>query len=380
MRLYEFEASNLFRREGILVPEYALMTSPREARQKAEEIGFPVVIKAQVLTGGRGLAGGVQVAESPDQAEEVAQRILSSSIKGLPVYRVMVTKKVEVAQEFYLGVTVDGYNGTPLVIFSTAGGVSIEEMTRVRPELVISRQVSIATGLRQFEAEQMAQEAGLDGEQLMTVANTLYTLYGVFRKYDALVVEINPFVRTHQGTYLSLDAKVEIDDSSLYRHPNLQVSLEDRISNLLERKGSQIGVTYVDLDGEIGIIASGAGLGMATMDIISRRFRPANFLETGGAISADLLYQVMELVLQKKGLKAVFINLYGGINPIQEGAKGIVCYLQEHPTTIPIIAKALGNRQEETWQILKKGGVKVVTEVATEKGIEQLIRLLEGER
>ena len=378
MRLYEFEGSDLFRREGIPVPNYAVTSSPREARQKAEEIGLPVVIKAQVLVGGRGLAGGVQVADSPDQAEEVAHRILSYSISGLPVQRVIVAQKVEVAREFYLGVTVDGYSGTPVVILSTAGGVSIEEMARAHPERVVSRQVPIATGLLLSEAQQMAQEGGLGGEELVQVTSILHTLYSVFRKYDALIAEINPLARTAQGNYLALDAKVEIDDSSLYRHPEFQVNREDRITNPLERKGAQIGVTYVDLDGEIGIIASGAGLGMATMDIIGRRFRPANFLETGGAISADLLYQVMDLVLQKKGLKAVFINLYGGINPIHEGAKGIVRYLREHKTTIPIIAKALGNRQEETWEILESGGVKVVTEVATEKGVEQLARLLEG--
>jgi len=378
VRLYEFEGSDLFRREGIPVPNYAVTSSPREARQKAEEIGLPVVIKAQVLVGGRGLAGGVQVADSPDQAEEVAHRILSYSISGLPVQRVIVAQKVEVAREFYLGVTVDGYSGTPVVILSTAGGVSIEEMARAHPERVVSRQVPIATGLLLSEAQQMAQEGGLGGEELVQVTSILHTLYSVFRKYDALIAEINPLARTAQGNYLALDAKVEIDDSSLYRHPEFQVNREDRITNPLERKGAQIGVTYVDLDGEIGIIASGAGLGMATMDIIGRRFRPANFLETGGAISADLLYQVMDLVLQKKGLKAVFINLYGGINPIHEGAKGIVRYLREHKTTIPIIAKALGNRQEETWEILESGGVKVVTEVATEKGVEQLARLLEG--
>lgn len=378
MRLYEFEGSDLFRREGIPVPNYAVTSSPREARQKAEEIGLPVVIKAQVPVGGRGLAGGIQVADSPDQAEEVTHRILSYSISGLPVQRVIVAQKVEVAREFYLGVTVDGYSGTPVVILSTAGGVSIEEMARAHPERVVSRQVPIATGLLLSEAQQMAQEGGLGGEELVQVTSILHTLYSVFRKYDALVAEINPLARTPQGNYLALDAKVEIDDSSLYRHPEFQVNREDRITNPLERKGAQIGVTYVDLDGEIGIIASGAGLGMATMDIIGRRFRPANFLETGGAISADLLYQVMDLVLQKKGLKAVFINLYGGINPIHEGAKGIVRYLREHKTTIPIIAKALGNRQEETWEILESGGVKVVTEVATEKGVEQLARLLEG--
>lgn len=377
MRLYEFEGSDLFRREGIPVPDYAVVTSPQEARQKAEDIGLPVVIKAQVLTGGRGLAGGIQTAESLEQAEEVARLILHQSIRGLPVHQVMVARKAEVAREFYLGVTVDSYNGTPVVILSAVGGVSIEEIARIHPELVVSKQIPISTGLLLSEAQQMAQEVGLGDEELVQVASTLHTLYGVFRKYDALIAEINPLVRTSEGAYLALDAKVEIDDASLYRHPELQVDLEDRIFNPLEQKGRQIGVTYVDLDGEIGIIASGAGLGMASMDIIGRRFRPANFLETGGAITADLLYQVMDLVLQKKGLKAIFINLYGGINPIHEGAKGIARYLQEHRITIPIVAKALGNRQEETWEILKNSGVRVVTEVATEKGIELLARLLE---
>jgi len=378
MRLYEFEGSDLFRREGIPVPDCAVAASPQEARQRAEEIGLPVVIKAQVLVGGRGLAGGVQTAESLDQVEEVAQRILSSPIKGLPVHRVMVARKVEMAQEFYLGVIVDGYNGTPVAILSAAGGVSIEELARAHPEQVVSRQVPITTDLTLLEAQQMTREVGLDGEELEKIAGILHTLYGVFRKYDALIAEINPLVRTSKGTYLALDAKVEIDDSSLYRHPEYQVVMEDSIPNPLERKGRQIGVTYVELDGEIGIIASGAGLGMATMDIIGRKFRPANFLETGGAITEDLLYQVMDLVLQKKGLKAVFINVYGGINPIHEGAKGVVRYIREHAITIPIVAKALGNRQEETWEIFKEGGVHVVTDVATEKGIDQLTRLLEG--
>jgi succinyl-CoA synthetase beta subunit len=380
MRLYEFEASDLIRREGIPLPDYVVTANPQEAREKAKEIGLPVVIKAQVLSGGRGLAGGIRVAESLDEAGETAELMLNSSIRGQRVQRIMVAKKVEVAKEFYLGVTIEGYSGAPVVIFSPAGGVSIEEIARAHPELVLSREVSITTGLLHSDAEQITAKAGLDREEMATVASILHTLYHIFRKYEALLIEINPLAKTSQETFLSLDAKMEIDDSSLYRHPEFQARLADRIANPLERKGHEIGVTYVDLDGEIGIIASGAGLGMATMDIVSRRFRPANFLETGGAISADLLYKAMELVLQKKGLKAVLINLYGGINPIHEGARGIVRYLQEHPTSIPIVAKALGNRQEETWQILREGGVKVVTEVATEKAIEQLTRLLEEEK
>jgi len=377
MRLYEFEGIDLFRREGIPVPDYALVTSPQEAREKAQEIGLPVIIKAQVLTGGRWLAGGVQITQSLEQVERTASRILGSSIRGLPVKQVMVAQKMETAREYYLGVTIDGYQGTPVAILSTAGGVSIEGVARAHPELVVSRHVPAIKGLLP-DAQQMAREAGLRGEELVGVATILRNLYGVFRKYDALVAEINPLVRTIQGTYLALDAKVEIDDSSLYRHPELQIDLADRIANPLERKGREIGVTYVELDGDIGIIASGAGLGMATMDIVSRRLRPANFLETGGAISAELLYNVMDLVLQKEGIRAVFINVYGGINPIHEGAKGVVRYMQEHGVTIPVVAKALGNHQEETWKIFEKGGVHVVTDVSTEKGIEQLAQLLEG--
>jgi len=378
MKLYEFEGSELFRREGIPVPNYTLAASPQEAREKAQELGLPVVVKAQVLTGGRWLAGGVQIAQSLDYVEKSASRILGLSIKGLPVQQVMVTQKVETAREFYLGVTVDEYHGTPVAILSAKGGVSVNKIARDRPDSVVSRPVSITKGLLPSEARQMCREVGLSGKELTQVAGILSALYHVFRNYDALVAEINPLVRTPQRSYLALDAKVEIDDSSLYRHPDLHLSLKERIPNPLERKGRQIGVTYVELDGDIAIIASGAGLGMASMDIISRRMRPANFLETGGAITADLLYKVMDLVLQKEGIRAVFINVYGGINPIQEGAKGVVRYMQEHGVTIPVVAKALGNRQEETWEIFKKHGVKVVTDVSTEKGVEQLAHLLEG--
>ncbi len=377
MRLYEFEGAELFRREGIPVPDYALASSPEEARQKAQDIGLPVVIKAQVLVGGRGLAGGIKTANTPEEVETATQRILSSPIRGYPVQRVMVTPQVGKTREYYLGVTIDGYRGTPMVILSTAGGVSIEGVARAHPELVTSRHVPAIEGLLP-DAQQMAREAGLRGEELVRIATILRNLYSVFGKYDALVAEINPLVRTLEGTHLALDAKVEIDDSSLYRHPELKIDLAERITNPLERKGREIGVTYVELDGDIGIIASGAGLGMATMDIINSKLRPANFLETGGAITADLLYKVMDLVLQKEGIRAVFINVYGGINPIHEGAEGVARYIKEHGVTIPIVAKALGNRQEETWEIFKKQGVHVVTDVSTEKGVEELVRLLEG--
>ncbi len=380
MRLYEFEGSNLFRREGISVPDYALVATPQEAREKANEIGFPVVIKAQVLAGGRWLAGGVQTAESSDQAEKVSKHVLGLSIGDMPVRQVIVARKVEIASEFYLGITIDKYEGTPIALLSTEGGVSINATVSDRPESVVSRQVTISSGLSLFDAKEMCRQAHLSGKELVQVAEMLTALYGVFRKYDALLAEINPLVRTTQGSYLALDSKVEIDDSSLYRHTDLNLAMDDRGINPLEQKGREIGVTYVELDGDIAVIASGAGLGLATVDIISQRMRPANFLETGGAITADLLYKAMDLVLQKGGVRAVFINLYGGINPIHEGAKGVVRYMQEYNIAIPVVAKALGNNQEETWEIFKKQGVEVVTDVSTEKAVERLFQLLEEER
>jgi succinyl-CoA synthetase beta subunit len=378
MKLYEFEGNDLLRREGIPTLDYALATTPEEARERSEKLGLPVVVKAQVLTGGRWLAGGVQTAHSLEQVEEAAQRILGSSIREWPVRQVMITPEVDSVREFYLAVTVDEYHGTPVAILSAAGGVAVNRIAQERPEEVVSRYISISKGLLPSEARRMCRGVDLRGADVSRVADMLSALYGVFRNYDALVAEINPLVRTSKGDYLALDAKVEIDDDSLYRHPELSLSLDSRIPNPLERKGREIGVSYVELDGDIAIIASGAGLGMASMDIISRQLRPANFLETGGAITAELMYNVMGLVLQKEGVRALFINVYGGINPIHEGARGVVQYMKEHQVNIPVVAKALGNHQEETWEIFRNNGVHVVDDVSTEKGVEQLARLLES--
>jgi len=380
MKLYEFEGHDLLRREGIPVLDYALAATHDEARQEAEKLGLPVMVKAQVLTGGRWLAGGVQTAYSLEQVEAAARRILGTSISGWPVRQVMITPQVDGVREFYLAVTIDEYHGTPVAVLSAAGGVSVNQIALERPEEVASRHVSILKGLLPSEARRMCRGVGLSGADVSRVANMLSALYQIFRNYDCLIAEINPLVRTAEGDYLALDAKVEIDDDSLYRHPELSLSLDSRIPNPLERRGREIGVTYVELDGDIAIIASGAGLGMASMDIISRRLHPANFLETGGAITAELLYNVMDLVLRKEGIRAVFINVYGGINPIHEGAKGVVKYMKEHRVAIPVVAKALGNHQEETWEIFRNNGVHVVADVSTEKGVEHLVRLLEGEK
>jgi succinyl-CoA synthetase beta subunit len=378
LKLHEFEASGLFAGKGIPVARSVVVTSPREARERAEEIGLPVVLKGQVLVGGRGFAGAVQTAESIDQAEKLTEDLLRSEVTGFPVQAVLVAEKIDVASEFYVGITIDGYVGSPVAILSCEGGVSINQVAAERPDLVATRPISISKGLRLPEAREMCREVGMEGHEVTHLAGVLTALYRVFRSYDCLVAEINPLVRTAQGKYLALDAKVELDDSSLYRHADLNLDVEGRIDNPLERRGREIGVTYVELDGDIGLIASGAGSGMASMDIITQRMRPANFLETGGGITQELLYNVMDLVMRKEGLRAVFINIYGGINPIHEGAKGVGKYMEEHNVSIPVVAKALGNYQEETWEIFRKHGVHVVTDVSIEKAVEYLAKLLEG--
>jgi succinyl-CoA synthetase beta subunit len=376
MRLYEFEGCKLFQSEDIPVPRYAMAASPQEAREKAREIGLPVIIKAQVLSGGRWLAGGVQSASTLVEAEEVTRNMMENQLLGYKVQQVMVSQKVDIVKEFYVGVTVDDYYGTPAVILSVEGGVAVNRLARERPESIVSKTVSITSGLSNAEAKQMCRQLGLRGNDLTQVANVLVALYRVFRKNDALLAEINPIVRTKDGSYVAIDSKVELDDSGLFRHPELKMTRESHMVNPLERKGHAIGVSYVELDGDIAIIASGAGLGMTSVDIINQKMHAANFLETGGGITEELLYKATDLVLQKPGVRGLLINIYGGINPIHEGAKGVVRYLKEHNITIPVVAKALGNHQEETWKIFKDAGVHVVDDVSTEKAVEDLACLL----
>jgi succinyl-CoA synthetase beta subunit len=376
MNLHEHEAADIFAGFGIRVPEKILAATPDEAVLAAEKIGLPVVVKAQVPAGGRGLAGGVKSVDAADEVGAVAAELLGSRIHGIEVRSLMVVRKVDYYRELYLGITVDGFSGRPLAMVCNQGGMNIEEVARQNPAAIFSFGIRVDRGLFAFEARRLLKDANFPAAHISSCADALVRLYRVFETYNALTAEINPLVISTNESLMALDAKLEVDDSALFRIGKLIPKNHVRNESILEKQGREIGVTYVELDGDIGIISSGAGLGMATMDIIGQRLRPANFLETGGAITADLLYKTMDLVLAKKGLRAVFINLYGGINPIHEGAEGIVRYIKAHHIRIPIVAKALGNRQEETWDILQAGGVHVVTEAATEKAVEKLIELI----
>lgn len=379
MRLYEYEGIDIFESAGIPTPRRGVAESPEDALLIAGEIGYPVVLKAQVLVGGRGLAGGIKTAATPEELEEISGTLLNSEIKGFPVHRLLVCEKADIASELYMGITVDGFSGKPVVVVSTEGGAHIEETARTAPDKIASYHCDPAFGFYPYQARMLLRRLGLSERLLTLFADVLVRLYRVFTQCEALIAEINPLVvlkTGYQGGLLAVDSVIEVDNSALSRIKRPMPELTERIENSLERKGREIGVTYVDLGGDIGIIASGAGLGMASMDIIGERLRPANFLETGGGITEELLYKCMELVMMKVDLRAILINIYGGINPIHEGARGVVRYIKEHKVKLPIVAKALGNHQEETWEIFRSGGVHVVTEAATERAVERLYELV----
>jgi len=351
MRLYEFEAANVFTTKGIPVPRQEVAETTEEALNIAGEIGYPVLLKAQVLVGGRGLAGGIKTVSTPDELEDMAGQMFGSEIKGLPVRKILVSEKVDIAKELYLGITIDGYSGRPVVVVSTEGGVNIEEVARKSPEKIASVPIDPKFGFYPYQARSLLRKLGLSKRLWGSCADVINRLYRVFTEFEGLIAEINPLVVLPNEGVLAVDAVFEIDPSAVSRIKYPLPDRFERIDSPLERKGKEIGVTYVDLDGDIGLISSGAGLGMASMDIIGKTLRPGNFLETGGGITEELLYKCMELVMMKPDLKAIFINIYGGINPIHEGAKGVVRYIEEHEVKIPIVAKALGNHQEETWEI-----------------------------
>jgi succinyl-CoA synthetase beta subunit len=380
MRLHEHEAARLFQQAGLPVASFAVARTADEAVAALTKVELPVVIKAQVLVGSRGKHGGIVMADTAEEVRAKTAALLGSSVRGFRVESVMISKRVSIARELYVGVTVDAVAGAITVILGTAGGIDVETVAKERPEALFRKTVVPPAELRGYDARALAREAGFRGDLMVKIADVLVSLYRAFRKYDALIAEVNPLVVTTEETLCAVDAVLEVDDSALFRHPEMPKDTLARIEHPIERAAKQIGVSYVDLDGDIAIISSGAGLGMATMDVVGQRLKPANFLETGGGITEELMYKTTDLVLQKPGLRGLLINLYGGINPIHEGAKGIVRLLKEKQVTIPVVAKALGNRQEETWATLREAGVIIVTDITTEAAVDALCAALDTTR
>ncbi|MBI3742246.1 MAG: ADP-forming succinate--CoA ligase subunit beta, partial [Chloroflexi bacterium] len=323
MKLAEYQSKNIFSKYGIPIPRGQIASNGLEAHQVAQQIGRTVVIKAQVLVGGRGKAGGVKIAANAEDAEKLADAILNMEIKGLPVRKVLIDEAIEIAQEIYLGITLDRAARRATLIASSAGGIEIEEVARVAPEKILREPIDPAFGLQNFQARATAFKIGIEKNLVNDFAAIALALYRAYIDTDASLAEINPLAVTRDHRLIAADGKIVLDDNALYRHPDLEQLRDLDEENPSERAARRAGLSYVKLEGNIGCMVNGAGLAMATMDVIKLYGgEPANFLDIGGGAKADKVKAALEIILSDPHVKAVLFNIFGGITRGDEVAQG----------------------------------------------------------
>ncbi len=360
MRQFEFEAKEAFRKVGLSIPRGRTAQSSDEAEEIAKELACPVILKVQVLAGGRGKAGGIKRAKTPKEARVIAGKLLGMEIHGHRVKRLLVEECLDIAKEIYVGITVDREKRKPVAICSGMGGVDIEKVAEEHPEKIARLTINPLMGMREFEARRLAKAAGFNGRELLNLSRIIMQLWRVFSDNDAELTEINPLIVTTDGKFMAADARLNVDDSSLFRHKSLMERLEKGVAELteLELRAREVGMTYVELKGDIGIIGNGAGLVMATMDAVHYYGgKPANFLDVGGGATADRMTQALDIVLSHPDVKGVFINILGGITRCDEMANGIVSSQKNLRQEVPMAIRLIGTREKEGAEILRKANI-----------------------
>jgi len=354
MRLHEYQAKLIFSKHGIPIPQGRLASTPGEAKQIAEEIGLPVVLKAQVLSGGRGKAGGVRLVKTMQEVQVEASRILSSQIKDFPVRKLLVDKGVEIRQEIYLGIVSDRSKGQPVIIACGDGGIDIEIIASRTPERIIKTWIDPLIGLRSYQARELANEIDLQKEYWKEFQQIAMSLWQIFQTYDATMAEINPLVINNEGKFLALDAKLSIDDNALMRQRDFLELRDLSAESPEEAEARKFDLSYVKLNGNIGCLVNGAGLAMATMDTIKKcGGEPANFLDIGGGANSEKVSAALMIILSDPKVRSVLINIFGGITRCDEVARGILIALQEVYMRVPLIVRLVGTNAEEGIEILK---------------------------
>ena len=353
MKLHEYQSKRVFAQYGVPIPHGEVASSPAEARAIAEKIGKPVVIKSQVLVGGRGKAGGIKLARTPDEAEEVAGHILGMDIKGLTVKKVLVDAAADIRSEIYLGAVLDRNARRVAIMASSEGGVEIEEVASQTPEKIITVHVHPLLGMQGYQARQLAYGIGLPKEHISAFAKIAQSLYRAFVENDASLAEINPLVINGDNQLEAVDGKILLDDSALPRQKQMAAMRDPDEDSPTETEAREAGLSYIDLDGEIGCMVNGAGLAMATMDIIKLYGgNPANFLDIGGGAGADKVLAALSIILRDARVKAVLINIFGGITRCDEVANGIVEAIDSLHVEVPIVVRMVGVNEDEGRQIL----------------------------
>ncbi|MDY3049625.1 MAG: ADP-forming succinate--CoA ligase subunit beta [Rothia sp. (in: high G+C Gram-positive bacteria)] len=373
MDLFEYQARDLFEKHGVPVLQGIVATTPEEAQAAAEKIGGVTVVKAQVKVGGRGKAGGVKVAKTPEEAYQYAQQILGMDIKGHTVHRVMIAQGADIAEEYYFSMLLDRANRSYLAMCSVEGGMDIETLAAERPEALAKVEVNPLEGISAEKAAEIVEAAGFAEDLREDVAAVLVKLGEVYKKEDATLVEVNPLVKTGDGRILALDGKVSLDDNAEFRQPEHEALVDKSAENPLEAKAKEHDLNYVKLDGEVGIIGNGAGLVMSTLDVVAYAgenhggVKPANFLDIGGGASAEVMAAGLDIILNDEQVKSVFVNVFGGITSCDAVANGIVKALEilGDKATKPLVVRLDGNNVEEGRRILTEANHPLVHQAET---------------
>jgi succinyl-CoA synthetase beta subunit len=360
MKLHEYQSKQIFARYGIPIPKGRVAATSVEARNIAEELGGRVVVKSQVLVGGRGKAGGIKLAKSPEEAAVLASQILSMEIKGLPVRKVLVDEAARIEKEIYLGITNDRAARKPVMMASAAGGVEIEEVAKQSPEKIVRVHIDPLLGLRDYQGRDIAAGIDLPREHWRQFGQITRGLWQAYVDNDATLAEINPLVITADNRLVALDGKMVVDDNALFRHPDLGEMRDLDVEAPSEIEARKFGLSYIKLDGTIGCMVNGAGLAMTTMDIIKLYGgSPANFLDIGGGANAEKVAAALRIILSDANVKAVLLNVFGGITRCDEVARGILAAMAEIHTQVPMVVRLVGTNYEEGRKILQNA--KMIT-------------------
>jgi succinyl-CoA synthetase beta subunit len=380
LKLLEYEAKEYFKKYGIPTPAGKMVTTPGAAREYTAEIGKPVVIKVQLPIGGRGKAGGVKFADTPDEAAEAAQLLLSMTIKDLKVKKLYVEEKVGIVNEIYLGVTVDRNSKKHVILASIEGGMDIEEVAAETPEKIVKHLVDPVNGLRSYHCNYIATRLGYGGRKMRQLGAFIARLYELAEGMDAELTEINPLAEVEDG-FLAADARLNVDNNSLFRHKELEEKLLDSYQGEFsgrEMEAKEQGLTYVELDGNIGIIGNGAGLTMATLDtVMLQGGKAANFLDLGGGATPERIGKAVRFVLSDERTKTLFVNVLGGITRCDHTAQGIVAARKELGSDKPIVVRMMGTKEKEGRAILKENGIDTLDSM--EDGAKMAVKLAGGD-
>ena len=385
MKIHEFQAKEILKGYGVPIPKGRVAETSEEARKIAEEIGAKsIVVKAQIHAGGRGKGGGVRVVRSPQEAEKAAKEILGMKLitpqtgpAGRIVRRVLIEEGVNIKEELYLGVVIDRSRASPVIMASREGGVEIEKMAAQSPEKIIKEWVDPSVGLRAFQANKIGYGLGLEPNQIVPVRSVISGLYKAFYEKDCLLAEINPLVLTGEGGFIALDAKMNFDDNGLFRHKEVAALRDLNEEAPLEIEASRYNLNYIKLDGHVGCMVNGAGLAMATMDIIKLAgAEPANFLDVGGGATVEMVKNGFKILMSDPGVKAVLINIFGGILRCDTLAKGVIEAVSEVKVSVPIVVRLEGTNVEEGRKLLNSSGLRFTVAVGMKEAAEKVVLAL----